>query len=85
MVNRAIALTPTKIWETIYDLAYLAGEDNLVKSKYYDNDSRHLYADIQKWAIEFEKRFDIEFDDTDFDYLIEIDKFYEEKKNLILS
>lgn len=85
MVNRAISLTPTKVWETIFDLAYLAGEDNLVKSKYYDNDSRKLHADISQWAIEFEKRFDFDFDDSEFDYLIEIDKFYEEKKNLILS
>lgn len=76
-------LNPSKIWETIYDLAYLAGSDKLVETPYYDNDSRELYGDIQLWAIEFEKKFNIDFDESDYDYLIEIDKFYEEKSNLI--
>ena len=78
-------IAPSKIWETIYDLAYLAGNDKLVETPYYDNDSRELYGDIQKWAVEFEKKFDIDFDQSEFDYLIEIDKFYEEKKKKILA
>ena len=78
-------IAPSKIWETIYDLAYLAGNDKLVETLYYNNDSRELYGDIQMWAIEFEKKFDIDFDQSEFDYLIEIDKFYEEKKKKILA
>lgn len=78
-------IAPSKIWETIYDLAYLASNDKLVETLYYDNDSRELYGDIQMWAIEFEKKFDIDFDQSEFDYLIEIDKFYEEKKKKILA
>lgn len=78
-------ITPSKIWETIYDLSYLAGNDKLVETPYYDNDSRELYGDIQMWAIEFEKKFAIDFDQSEFDYLIEIDNFYEEKKKQVLS
>lgn len=76
---------PLKIWETIYDLAYLAGNDKLVETLYYGNDSRELYGDIQQWAMEFEDKFNFEFDGSGFDYLIEIDKFYEEKKKKILA
>ena len=76
---------PLKIWETIYDLSYLAGQDKLVETDYYDNDSRELYGDIQMWAMEFEDKFNFEFDGSGFDYLIEIDKFYEEKKKKILA
>jgi hypothetical protein len=78
-------ITPNKIWETIYDLSYLAGNDKLVETPYYDNDSRELYGDIQTWAIEFEKKFNIDFDQSEFDYLIEIDNFYEEKKKKVLA
>lgn len=78
-------IAPSKIWETIYDLSYLAGNDKLVETPYYDNDSRELYGDIQMWAIEFEKKFNIDFDKSEFDYLIEIDKFYEEKKKQVLA
>lgn len=78
-------IAPSKIWETIYDLSYLAGNDKLVETPYYDNDSRELYGDIQMWAIEFEKKFNIDFDKSEFDYLIEIDNFYEEKKKQVLS
>ena len=74
-----------RIWETIYDLSYLAGQDKLVECPYYDNDSRELYGDIQLWAKEFEKKFDFDFDGSGYDYLIEIDKFYEEKKKEVLS
>lgn len=83
--DKATLVVPSKIWETIYDLAYLAGNDKLVETLYYNNDSRELYGDIQMWAIEFEKKFDIDFDQSEFDYLIEIDKFYEEKKKKILA
>jgi hypothetical protein len=78
-------IAPSKIWETIYDLSYLAGNDKLVETPYYDNDSRELYGDIQMWAIEFEKKFNIDFDKSEFDYLIEIDNFYEEKKKKVLA
>ena len=76
---------PLKIWETIYDLSYLAGQDKLVETDYYENDSRLLYGDIQAWAMEFEDKFNFDFDQSDFDYLIEIDNFYEEKKREICS
>lgn len=76
--------TPNKIWETIYDLSYLAGQDKLVETPHYDNDSRELYADIQSWAIEFEKKYNLDFDESEFDYLIEIDKFYEDKKKTLI-
>lgn len=85
MAKNKNILKPNKVWETIYDLAYLAGQDRLVETPYYDNDSRELYADIQMWAIEFEKKFDIDFDQSEFEYLIEIDNFYEEKKKQVLS
>jgi hypothetical protein len=75
-------IAPSKIWETIYDLAYLAGNDKLVETPYYDNDSRELYGDIQMWAIEFEKKFN---NKSEFDYFIEIDNFYEEKKKQVLD
>lgn len=78
-------LEPNKTWETIYDLSYLAGQDKLVETDYYDNNSRMLYSDIQDWAIEFEKKYDIDFDQSEFDYIVEIDKFYEEKKKKLLS
>lgn len=78
-------LAPTKIWETIYDLSYLAGQDKLLETDFFDNDSRLLYEHIQNWAIEFEKKFNIDFDESKFDYLIEIDNFYQEKKRLILA
>lgn len=78
-------LEPNKIWETIFDLSYLAGQDKLVETPYYDNDSRMLYSDIQDWAIEFEKKYDIDFDQSEFDYIVEIDKFYEEKKRKLLQ
>jgi hypothetical protein len=76
---------PLKIWETIYDLSYLAGNDKLVETPYYGNDSRELFGDIQQWAMEFEDKFNFEFDGSGFDYLIEIDNFYEEKKKKILA
>jgi hypothetical protein len=85
MAKNKNILKPNKVWETIYDLAYLAGQDRLVEIPYYDNDSRELYGDIQMWAIEFEKKFNIDFDKSECDYLIEIDNFYEEKKKQVLA
>lgn len=76
---------PLKIWETIYDLSYLAGRDKLTETDYYDNDSRELYVDIQKWAMEFEDKFNFDFDCSGFNYLVEIDKFYIEKRDNILK
>ena len=74
-----------RIWETIFDLSYWAGNDKLVECPYYDNDSRLLYEDIQHWAMEFEKKYNFDFDGSGYDYLIEIDKFYEEKKKEVLA
>ena len=78
-------LEDDRIWETIFDLSYWAGNDNLVECPPYDNDSRLLYDDIQTWAMEFEKKYNFDFDGSGYDYLIEIDKFYEEKKKEVLS
>ena len=78
-------LEDDRIWETIFDLSYWAGNDKLVECPPYDNDSRLLYNDIQSWAMEFEKKYNFDFDGSGYDYLIEIDKFYEEKKKEVLS
>lgn len=78
-------LTPNKIWETIFDLSFFAGQDNLLETEYYDGDSRMLYGDIQSWAIDFEKKFNIDFNESECDYMIEIENFYNEKKKSILS
>lgn len=71
------------IWETIYDLSYMAGEDNLFDEVI--EDSRELFYLIRKWAKEFESKFDIDFDESEFDYIEEIDKFYKEKKMGLLN
>jgi hypothetical protein len=70
------------IWETIFDLSYMAGNDKLVENNYFDYDSRLLYEHIQKWANEFETKFDGKFDYQGgmVDYFVEIEKFYQEKK-----
>lgn len=66
------------IYETIYDLSYLAGVDKL--SETYDIDSRELYGIILDWAEEFENKFkDVDWDTTNIDYLTEISNFYDEK------
>lgn len=66
------------IYETIYDLSYLAGVDKL--SETYDIDSREIYGIILDWAEEFENKFkDVDWDTTNIDYLTEISNFYDEK------
>ena len=35
--------------------------------------------------MEFEKKYNFDFDGSGYDYLIEIDKFYEEKKKEVLA
>ena len=71
------------IWETIYDLSYMAGEDNLFNEVV--EDSRELFYMIKEWAKEFEDKFNIDFDESEFDYIEEIDKFYKEKKKVLLN
>lgn len=73
------------IAETIYDLSYLAGTDELNR---FIEDSRELFILITDWAEEFEKKYQMpENDDRDFyyifgiDYLTAIDNFYIEKRN----
>ena len=75
-----------QIFETIFDLSYMAGEDNLVNTPYYDNDSRRLFCDIEQWANEFEQihGVDLDWDKSDKDYLIEIDLFYQNKKEFVI-
>lgn len=63
-----------KLLETLVDLAYNAGADNLWK----DRDSRTVVSDIIAWAGEFETK----YAGTDWheeDYFLIIDRFYEEK------
>lgn len=71
------------IWETIYDLSYMAGEDNLFNEVV--EDSRELFYLIKEWAKEFESKFDIDFDESELDYIAEIEKFYLEKKKELLN
>lgn len=73
------------IAETIYDLSYLAGTDELNR---FIEDSRELFILITDWAEEFDKKYQMpENDDRDFyyifgiDYLTAIDDFYIEKRN----
>lgn len=73
------------ITETVYDLSYLAGTDELNR---FIEDSRELFILITDWAEEFEKKYQMpENDDRDFyyifgiDYLTAIDNFYIEKRN----
>ena len=73
------------ITETVYDLSYLAGVDELNR---FIEDSRELFILITDWAEEFEKKYQMpENDDRDFyyifgiDYLTAIDNFYIEKRN----
>lgn len=71
------------IWETIYDLSYMAGEDNLFNEVV--EDSRELFYMIKEWAKEFEDKFNIDFDESELDYIVEIEKFYLEKKKELLN
>lgn len=63
-----------KLLETVVDLAYNAGAENLWEGR----DSRAVNADIIRWAEEFET----EHADTDWnaeDYLLAVDGFYKER------
>lgn len=69
------------IWETIYDLSYLAGQDDLLR---FIEDSRLLYSYIKDWAIEFEEKYKFEDDfneENNIDYLTALDNFYIQKRN----
>jgi hypothetical protein len=77
------------IAETIYDLSYLAGTDELNR---FIEDSRELFILITDWAEEFDKKYPMpENDDRDFyyifgiDYLTAIDYFYIEKRNELIK
>jgi hypothetical protein len=77
------------IAETIYDLSYLAGTDELNR---FIEDSRELFILITDWAEEFDKKYTMpENDDRDFyyifgiDYLTAIDYFYIEKRNELIK
>lgn len=77
------------IAETIYDLSYLAGTDELNR---FIEDSRELFILITDWAEEFDKKYPMpENDDRDFyyifgiDYLTAIDYFYIEKRNEVMK
>lgn len=77
------------IAETIYDLSYLAGTDELNR---FIEDSRELFILITDWAEEFDKKYAMpENDDRDFyyifgvDYLTAIDDFYIEKRNEVMK
>ena len=64
-----------KLQETVVDLAYNAGADNL----WEDRDSRAVNAEIVRWAEEFETG----HAGTDWgaeDYFLAIDRFYREKR-----
>lgn len=63
-----------KLLETLVDLAYNAGANNLWK----DNDSRAINTDIIRWAGEFEAKY-AGVDWNEEDYFLTIDRFYEEK------
>lgn len=77
------------IAETIYDLSYLAGTDEL---NIFIEDSRELFILITDWAEEFDNKYPMpENDDRDFyyifgiDYLTAIDNFYIEKRNEVIK
>lgn len=72
--------------ESLYDLTYLAGLDNL-HGKIIE-DSRELFVMLKEWATEFEDKYPLTEEQMgDFsivhgiDYLTAIDKFYIEKRN----
>lgn len=68
------------IYETLYDLSYLAGVDKL--SALLEIDSRELYDILWEWAVEFEKIHDGKLWGVDYpDYLTTVTDFYNEKAN----
>ena len=71
--------------EIIYDLSYLAGEDELHKIV---EDSRELFCIIKEWAEEFDMKYPMprqticDFSELyEDDYLTAVDKFYVQKRN----
>ena len=71
--------------EIIYDLSYLAGQDDLTR---FIEDSRELFMKIKYWAEEFDIKYPMprnvvcDFSDLyEEDYLTAIDKFYVQKRN----
>jgi hypothetical protein len=72
--------------ESLYDLTYLAGLDNLHGN--IIEDSRELFVMLKEWATEFEDKYPLTEEQMgDFsithgiDYLTAIDNFYIEKRN----
>lgn len=72
--------------ESLYDLTYLAGVDNLHGN--IIEDSRELFVMLKEWASEFEDKYPLTEEQMgDFsivhgiDYLTAIDEFYIEKRN----
>ena len=63
-----------KLMQSIANIAYIAGVQN-----YYSDDSVQDVLDFIAWAEEFERTNQHRYEDDDFDYLIEIDKFMDDK------
>lgn len=63
-----------RLLETLVDIAYNAGADNL----WCDADSRMVADKIIEWAHEFERQ-NVTNDWREDDYILAIDKFYQEK------
>jgi hypothetical protein len=71
--------------EIIYDLSYLAGQDDLTR---FIEDSRELFEMVKDWAETFDCRYpmprNVKCDFSELhgdDYLTAIDKFYIEVRN----
>ena len=76
--------------ETLYDLSYLAGLDEL-HGKVIE-DSRELFVMLKEWATEFEDKYPLTDEQMgDFsivhgiDYLTAIDNFYAEKRDELMG
>ena len=75
--------------EIIYDLSYLAGQDNLHE---LIEDSREIFMLIKEWATEFDMKYPMpRLTIVDFselykdDYITAIDNFYIEKRNKYMA
>lgn len=71
--------------EIIYDLSYLAGQDDLTR---FIEDSRELFMKIKEWAMRFDMKYpmprNVVCDFSELykdDYITAIDKFYIEVRN----
>ena len=71
--------------EIVYDLSYLAGQDNLHK---LIEDSREIFNLIKDWAEEFDMKYPmprvtiVDFSELyNDDYITVIDNFYVQKRN----